>query len=41
MSTGTRYLGGFIGDDSERLQWVEEKVKKWVEDTEKMAEIAC
>ena len=38
--TGTRYLGGHIGDEAACTQWVDEKVTGWVEGVHALARIA-
>jgi hypothetical protein len=38
--TGTRFLGGFVGEETERRQYVEKKVKGWVALTTKLADVA-
>ena len=39
-SRGQRHLGAVIGSDDSKLQYVSEKVEKWVKDIEHLAKIA-
>jgi hypothetical protein len=38
--TGARFLGGFVGEESKRIAYVEMKMKEWVAMTAKLADIA-
>jgi hypothetical protein len=38
--TGQRFLGGFVGSEFDLEIWLNDKVKKWVEDVEKLSRVA-
>ena len=38
--TGSRYLGGFIGEASDQLSWIKEKTKNWVAAIKELAMVA-
>jgi hypothetical protein len=38
---GTRYLGGFVGGNEYKLDWVRKKVRGWVDGVKILASIAC
>jgi hypothetical protein len=39
-SRGERYLGGFVGSGPKKVEWINEKVAKWVTDVKIMAQVA-
>ena len=39
-SCGERYLGGFIGSDQRKDEWMHAKVERWVQDVKLMAQVA-
>ena len=38
--TGHRLLGGFVGSDSEKSEWIQKKVDFWVKCVNKISQIA-
>ena len=38
--TGSRYLGGFVGERAEEVRWIQEKVERWAESVRKLAGVA-
>jgi hypothetical protein len=38
--TGSRYLGGFIGEAPEQLSWIQEKTEGWVDSVKELAMVA-
>ena len=39
-STGSRYVGGFIGDAESQSEWLEPKIQQWVKGVEALARVA-
>jgi hypothetical protein len=39
-SVGSRYVGGFIGDQTSQSQWLQPKIQKWVEGVQILAKVA-
>ena len=39
--TGSRYLGGFIGERETEEQWIKTKVEGWAESVKTLAGVAC
>ena len=39
--TGSRYLGGFIGEGETKKSWLEGKVAVWAESVETLAVVSC
>ncbi len=39
-STGSRYVGGFIGDAETQSEWLEPQIQKWVEGVKTLAKVA-
>ena len=37
--TGSRYLGGFIGDQAEQREWVAQKASTWAEGILKLSKV--
>jgi hypothetical protein len=37
FKTGSRYLGGFIGDEAEIDEWMDDKIDHWVEEIKQIA----
>jgi hypothetical protein len=40
ITTGSRYLGGFIGEKEAQDIWIQEKVAKWADAVEELASVA-
>jgi hypothetical protein len=38
--SGARYLGGFLGEDSEQKLWIEEKTSNWTDAVRELAKVA-
>jgi hypothetical protein len=38
--TGSRYVGGFVGDDEAKQAWLEPQIQQWVDGVEKLAKVA-
>ena len=36
LVTGSRYLGGFIGDRESETTWLDEKLQEWIESVRKI-----
>ena len=39
--TGSHYLGGFIGERSDKDRWLAEKVQGWTELVKTLSGVAC
>jgi hypothetical protein len=40
VQTGNRYLGGFVGEDEERDEWLESKISTWVNSIKQLTAVA-
>jgi hypothetical protein len=38
--TGSRYLGGFIGEDPDQKAWIQEKTANWVTAIHELSRVA-
>ena len=41
VTTGSRYLGGFIGEKGAQTEWIRGKVEKWVKGASQIATLAA
>ena len=39
--TGSRYLGGFVGEREAEASWIKERVNGWAESVRTLAGVAC
>ena len=39
--TGSRYLGGFVGDRTAEDSWLTEKVQVWIESMKTLSGVSC
>ena len=39
-SSGSRYVGGFVGDSKSQSEWADPQIEKWVEGVKTLAKVA-